>query len=356
LFRNQRVWGRISFILYISTVLAACNLMSLPAASSGDSPPLGTQAPSIQSPTSTLPAEIPTSRPDAAQSQQEYTNQDFGFSLSYPQDYEAQEKFPHEIAFLAPQGTQGHRERAFLQVELTAGQTTDWFANQAKEENANLGTEITTSATSIDGQPAAILDRLPGQDLNRQVFIVYKGILYHLTFMPDDPQAGEGYQQMETLYTAMVNTLRFLPERREVPPVTDVNNMIYHLKSVLEKRSLEDVQRTLGDELFIGYWAPATPEAVTFKRYGRNEAAQLVIDQYLSQSPNLVFQGEVDWKSVMGRPEPFTAFFPDEDIRPVLVQGWGKQGSGEAAIIIARRSDGSLYWRGVFIPQGMFAQ
>jgi len=34
----------------------------------------------------------------------------------------------------------------------------------------------------------------------------------------------------------------------------------------------------------------------------------------------------------------------------VLVQGWGLQGSDDAVIFLARRLDGSLYWRGMFIP------
>jgi len=45
----------------------------------------------------------------------------------------------------------------------------------------------------------------------------------------------------------------------------------------------------------------------------------------------------------------------NENVTPVLVRGWGAQGGDQAVIFIARRSDGSLYWRGVFVPQEALA-
>jgi hypothetical protein len=44
--------------------------------------------------------------------------------------------------------------------------------------------------------------------------MVHNDTVYHMTFMPDDPQAGEGYQrayqQMEDLYAMIVNTFDFI--------------------------------------------------------------------------------------------------------------------------------------------------
>jgi hypothetical protein len=57
----------------------------------------------------------------------------------------------------------------------------------------------------------------------------------------------------------------------------------------------------------------------------------------------------------LGDPFPFSRFFPGEVITPVLVKGWGLQGADEAVMIIAHRSDGSLYWRDLFVAQGTFA-
>lgn len=341
-----------SIILLFALVLSACGPASSPADSRGAPTPAGNQELASQSITP-APAENP------ADTQPVYTSQDFGFSLSYPKGYEVQRTFVQMITFLAPQGPPGERVRGWLEVERGLDQDAGWYANQAKQENASLGpqiaSQIDSSMSVINGQQAYILGRMPGQDLNRQVFIVYKGLLYHLTFLPDDPQAGAAYQQMETLYAAVINSLRFLPEREVVPPVTGINNMVYQLERALEARSADDILRLLDEEFSIGNWMPNTPEGATFARYGRYEAAHSILDKYLSQAPDLTLEKQVDWAGLLGDPFPFFRFFPDEVISPVLVKGWGPQGAGEAVMIIAHRSDGSLYWRDLFVTQGTFA-
>jgi hypothetical protein len=266
-----------------------------------------------------------------------------------------QRTFVQQITFLAPQGTPGERVRGWLEVERNLDQDAGWYANQMIQEVASLGIQYPSSVRVVDGQQAYILERVAEQDLTRQVFIVYQGFLYHLTFMPDDPQLGEAYQQMEILYAAVLDSLRFLPERELVPPVLTVNNMVYQLERALEARSEDDIARLLDEEFSIGNWMPDTPDGVTFARYGRYGAAPLIGDQYLSPAPDLTLEKQVDWASLLGDPFPFFRFFPDEVITPVLVKGWGPQGADEAVMIIAHRSDGSLYWRDLFVTQGTFA-
>ena len=99
----------------------------------------------------------------------------------------------------------------------------------------------------------------------------------------------------------------------------------------------------------------SVPEGVTYENYGRNEAVPLIMDKYLSQLPDLTLEDQVDWASLVGRPDLFSSYFPNEVVTPVLVKGWGPQATDEAVMIIARRSDGSLYWRGMFVAQGTFS-
>jgi hypothetical protein len=337
-----------SIILFFGLGLSACGPASSPAASHGTSTPAGNQEPASQSITPT-PAENP------AENQLEYTNQDFGFSLDYPTGYEVQRSYIQTFNFLAPRDTPGERGRGWLEVERGLDQDAGWYADQVKQENANLGTTITSSTMEIGGQQAQILGRVPGQDLNRQVFIVYDGLLYHLTFGPDDPERGVAYQQMEALYEAVINSLRFHPEREVVPPVTGINNMVYQLERALEARSEDDIARLLDEEFSIGNWMPSTPDCEVFARYGRYQAAHLILDQYLSQAPDLTLEKQVDWASLLGDPFPFFRFFPEQVITPILVKGWGPQGADEAVMIIAHRSDGSLYWRDLLVAQGTFA-
>ena len=201
----------------------------------------------------------------------------------------------------------------------------------------------------LDGQQAYILGRLPGQDLNRQVFIVDNGILYHLTFVPDDPARGEDYQQMEALYAAIIGSLRFLPERGAVPPLTDISNMIHELERALNARGAEDIAPLLGDEFVLGDLDSTTAEGVTYARYGPREIIPLILDNQLSQAPALDLQYQVDWTSVAGSLDTYSGIFPDEVVTPILAKGWGLGGTDQAVIIIARRIDSSLFWRGAFV-------
>jgi len=312
----------------------------------------GSPVPPSEGPTSPAPLAGPTVGPAVVPSLQDYSNADFGFSLSYPAGYELQSSFPHSVVFLAPQGTPGHRERGWLTVELASDQNAEWYANQAKADNANLGIEITSSVQVIDGQQAYVLGRVPGQDLNRQVFIVYNGILYHLTFVPDDPARGtEEYQQMEALYAAIISSLRFLPDRQAVPPVTGIGNIMHHLERALNARSAEDIARLMGDEFVLGSLSATTAEGVTYEHYGRTDVAPLILKNELPPAPAVSLQYQVDWASVPGSLDTYSGIFPDEVVTPILARGWGPNGADQAVIIIARRFDGSLFWRGAFVLQ-----
>jgi hypothetical protein len=336
-FKNRVCIG-VSLCLLLALLLTACDLA------------LPTQA--GQPATPVVPRESAQDSTAGVTELQQYTSQDFGYSLSYPAGFEVESSFGHTVVFLAPPGTPGHRERASLAVELTFDQNAEWYANKAQEENANLGTGITFSVQVLDGQQAYIVGRLPGQDINRQVFIVKDGMLFHLRFAPDDPAAGEEYRQMEALYAAIMNSLRFLPQRRAVPPVTDMSNMVHQLEQALNARSADEISRLLGDEFVLGDLDPTTAEGVTFARHGRTEVIPLILDDYLSQVPAVALQYQVDWASIPGSLDTYSGILPNEVITPILARGWGANRADEAVILIARRSDGSLFWRGAFMLHG----
>ncbi len=349
---KQPRWIGMAILLSLALVLSACGPANAPAASESAPTQAGTQQ-SIRSSTTLPPTEATTSP------QTEYTNENYGYSLRFPEGYEARQTYAHVTTIWASQGAPNEGGRLEVAVERNLDQNAEWYANQVRQDIDTLGPAISSlvpmSTSVIDGQKAYIFGHVPGQDLSRQVFIVYGGFLYHLTFWPDDPQMDEAYQQMQTLYDAVMSSLRFLPERKEVPPVLTVVNMVYQIEQACETRSEDDITRLFGDDFFVAEWAPNTPEGVTFARHERNEASQLILDMYLSQTPGLSLKLQVDWESMFGEPFPFYTYFPDEVITPVLARGWGPQGADEAVMIIGHRRDGSLYWRGVFVTQGTFA-
>ena len=145
---------------------------------------------------------------------QPYRNEALGFSLLVPPGFQAQQA-PNaaQVMILAPGVGHPGEERAaaFITVEAANGRSAEQVA---ADEIAALGPgfNVTTGpALDIDGAPALAVSGLPGQDANRQVFLVHNDRLYRLLFVPDTPQAGEAYQQMLLLYAITINTFHLLP-------------------------------------------------------------------------------------------------------------------------------------------------
>ncbi len=74
------------------------------------------------------------------------------------------------------------------------------------------GNKITRTALTIDGEPAVLLDGIPGQEINRIVFVKHLDTMFKLNFVPADPQAGDAYKEMETLYKTVIESLDFEPQ------------------------------------------------------------------------------------------------------------------------------------------------
>lgn len=145
---------------------------------------------------------------------QPYTNDVLGFSVYVPKDYEIISSTENSGLFLAP--GQGHpdenRAAAFYSVEPANGRTAEQVATQlAEQTKVQMGTGYTGAGITImniGGEPAYSVSGLPGQDTNRQLFMVHNDQLYTFMFIPDGPQAS-AYTQMEDVYAMIVNTFHF---------------------------------------------------------------------------------------------------------------------------------------------------
>lgn len=141
-----------------------------------------------------------------------YKNDAFGFSLYIPKDYQVNQQNAEEIAIIAPQ-VYGEPGIAFIFVEPANGRSAEQVAQAALEDAKTVlgeGSTISIDQTlDIEGEQAFVLNHLPGQDINRQLFMVHNDLLYHLMFTPFDPQAGTAYQQAADAYAMVVNTFHF---------------------------------------------------------------------------------------------------------------------------------------------------
>jgi hypothetical protein len=139
------------------------------------------------------------------------TNTEDGYCLLFPA--EASSKMPGWVVInpiSAPGDVPGE---AWLNIQMqeAAGRTVAQFADEITA-TVGPGFNITIEEVQVNGSPAIVVDGLPGQDSNRIVLIVHNDRLYTLTFMPWYPNAAEP-TPLENLYTMVMDTLHFLPQK-----------------------------------------------------------------------------------------------------------------------------------------------
>lgn len=146
-----------------------------------------------------------------------YTNEVAGYCLLVPADFTVQETATdaanNQIVFYVDSLQDVTHARLFITAVDAAGQSLDdvTAAKEAELEAALPGTDVVwTFGYMLDGIPSNQFDQVPGQDLSRQVVMVHNGRVYTLTFIPDDPDAGDAYANMQALYDMVMDSFSFL--------------------------------------------------------------------------------------------------------------------------------------------------
>lgn len=146
--------------------------------------------------------------PEPSAGNQRLVNEEAGYCLIYPEGF-AEAGTPLNL-WLASGPNDPGPLLPFATIDVTpaGGLNTQAAAEQLA---GDLPFEVPQSPVTIGGVEAVRLDRVPGQDLLRQLIVVHEDQRYLFTFVPDDPQAGDAYQRMEMLYQTVLNSFQFLP-------------------------------------------------------------------------------------------------------------------------------------------------
>jgi hypothetical protein len=152
-----------------------------------------------------------------------FTNPDDGYCLLHPSEFTADT--PPFILVLHPAGGGGDvlgDAWASIDVESAEGRTAAQVADAQMNSVAGLDFGIERTEATVDGEPAVIVDGLPGPDPWRKVFIVHGDRLYTLTFLPWQPNTDplDVFQSLEASYETMMRTLHFLPPAKPLPTPT----------------------------------------------------------------------------------------------------------------------------------------
>ena len=168
-------------------------------------------APATQVPT-IPPTPVPTAAPicpEAAPGTQLLRHDEHGYCLLYP------DGLVWVVGgCLVPEGpAMGcHTAVALFSVDDAAGRSADQVADEmiADSEAAVPGIAIQRTSSPIAGQPAVVLEGLPGVTGTRDVLIVQADRLYRLTFiLPGAEQAS--VDQFERLYNMVIDSFTLVP-------------------------------------------------------------------------------------------------------------------------------------------------
>jgi hypothetical protein len=138
-----------------------------------------------------------------------------GLCFSYPQGY-TQLPYNDAVQIAAPDLAGTDTKGLFwLEISDSYNRTAEKIADedmtyavaQQGVPLENLGRWVVT----LGGEQAVVLDGMPGQDLQRRVYVVHQQTLYVLAFMPTRSENKAASDQMEALYTPVTSSWAWSP-------------------------------------------------------------------------------------------------------------------------------------------------
>lgn len=232
-------------ILLMSMLVAACDgdESNQPAAAES-SPVTSVESAAPTTEAQPLDTKTPTgeatSCPEATADTYLLRDPRHGFCLLYPVGHKVERPNPDEVALVIGGLLNSGDPRAGITVTPTDGRTA---ADYADEIVASFeGFEITRSDGLVAGEPAVILDNLPGQDINRRVIFSHEDRLYHIYFSPIDP---ENPGPIDLFAEGILGSFTFIPASNTVTAADEC---------VTPKA---DQQQVLDDEFGYCFLAPA---------------------------------------------------------------------------------------------------
>jgi len=132
-----------------------------------------------------------------------------GYSLAYPAGYDVVLYQENGVALVVDSLLNVEDARLDITVEPAQGRSAEQSAADFAAEYP--GFELAQSTIRLGGEPAVVLESVPGQELTRVVLAVHADQLFTLRFIPADPDQEEAFAMMEDLYDRVTESFAFDP-------------------------------------------------------------------------------------------------------------------------------------------------
>ena len=138
-----------------------------------------------------------------------FSSDRLGLCFSYPQGY-TQIPSSDTVEIAAPDLPGTDTKGLFwLEISDSYNRTAEKIADQ--DMTYATGVDVGRWTVTLGGEQAVVLDGMPGQDLQRRVYVVHQQTLYVLAFMPTRSENRAASDQMEALYTEVTSSWAWSP-------------------------------------------------------------------------------------------------------------------------------------------------
>ena len=206
----------IHILIFAALVLSACSQAVTVLPESGNTPSAEITPPAVS--TDSEPGQIVTAKCIRGSDEVRLLiNSVHQYCLQYPAVYDVFYPNESEIKLIILSMLNVSEPSVSINAQPADGVTAEQAAAKFLAVYTFPESEVPRTTLTIDGEEAVMLDKLPGQDINRHVFVVHNNVLYQLIFTPMDESQPDVYAQAEDLFYTIVGSFNFNPESNTCP-------------------------------------------------------------------------------------------------------------------------------------------
>jgi hypothetical protein len=162
---------------------------------------------------------IPSSPPiGPVEGREVYLDEKGGYCFSYPTEATLETNEPSQASFTGIVANL-KLERPLYNVvmaidvqQVGEGVTLDELVNRFLDQYSDTGTvTITDYVPKIDGEPAKVVENVPGREGGRDLFALHEGKLYHLYIKPSSAEFTQANADMEYIFLVVTSSITFIP-------------------------------------------------------------------------------------------------------------------------------------------------